>query len=312
MVNSNERGRAFEHIVRQTLLAYTTKKKVPASETERAKARGIIEGKYFSALDSATKQDFVSGAQAFTNWVGKQRWLDGATKMILDRIPDDEAKGRDPTDIRLSIIYKGGKKETKNISVKHHHAALCHPRLPSLAQQCGYKKSGKIDKKYRESYKKIWEDFYSKVKVLKPKPKTYAKLDRINKKYRYDWLYEPLQRNTVQFLRAHANDSKCAASFFKYLVGSNEYYVLKNETNCIEVKHFVGIKPPTSFHIAYPWHNNKTTFLMEFGNGWEITMRLHTASSRIENRGKVFMTEKEDPICQNLDKMLKIEKLPKN
>ena len=39
--------------------------------------------------------------------------------------------------------------------------------------------------------------------------------------------------------------------------------------------------------------------------------RLHTVSSRIESNGEVFMTEKEDPICRNLEEVIIIEKIAK-
>lgn len=310
MVNSNERGRAFELVVRRALLAYAVKKRVPAEETENSKKREPVEGKYFNALDAETQQSFVSGAWAFSKWVDGQGWLDNATEMVLDRIPDNKAKERDPTDIRLRITYADCKKKDKNISVKHRHSALCHPRLPSLAQQCGFEKGSKVDKDYRKSYKDIWNEFYGKVKKLKQKVETYSELDRIDKSYRGDWLYESLQLNTIKFLNEKANNEERAVAFFEYLVGEVDYYVLKNEKSFIEVKDFSGIEAPKGFKIIYPY-KSKTTFLMEFDNGWNISMRLHTASSRIENKGKVFMTEKLDPICKNLNELIKIDRILK-
>jgi len=166
MAGSNERGRAFELVVRRALLAFPVKKGIKVSETSRSKAREKVENGYFLALDTETSNSFVKGAWTFAEWADSQGWFDGATKMVLDRIPDNVAKERDPTDIRLSITYSNGKQEKKNISVKHHHNALCHPRLPSLAQQCGLEKGGKIDKAYRKKYKQIWEAYYSKTKAL--------------------------------------------------------------------------------------------------------------------------------------------------
>lgn len=311
MVNSNERGRAFESVVRRGILSYAVKKRVPATQTDRTKARDKIEDKYFLALDEATQHSFISGGWAFAKWVDKQGWFENATSLVLDRIPDNVAKKKDPTDIRLYFTYSDGQQEIKNISVKHRHSALCHPRLPSLAQQCGFEKGSKIDKEYRKGYEKIWRGFYEKVRVLKPKPKTYSDLDKPGTNYRYDWLYEPLQRNTVNFLKKYATTAEHASTYFKYLVGGVKYYVLKNEANYIEIKHFAEIALPKKFEITYPWHNTKTTFLIEFDNGWKITMRLHTASSKIEKNSQVFMTEKEDPICLNIEDVILLERVSK-
>lgn len=307
MVASNERGRALEWAVRAEVAKFAERKGLAVEVTARTKERDAIEGAYFAELDAGCQQDFTSCAITFTVWLQQQHWLDDASKLVLDRIPDNETQ---MTDIRLSI-YKGSEVQTKNLSVKSHHNALCHPRLPSLPGQCKID-NPRIDASYRENYKRIWNKFYSKVKALGKRVNTYAALEKKNEKYRYDWLYVPLQKSAVKFLRENANNPENAKAFFKYLVGNNDYYVIKNGTGKIEVKQFVGISPPSSFKITYPWNGKKTTFLIEFDNGWKITLRLHTASSRIvKSNGMVFMTEKEDPICINLESLIAIDTVMK-
>ena len=62
--------------------------------------------------------------------------------------------------------------------------------------------------------------------------------------------------------------------------------------------------------ITYPF-KSKTTFHIEFDNNWKISFRVHTASSEIEKNGNIFMTEKLDPICINLQDLIKIEFIKK-
>jgi len=312
MAGSNERGRAFELIVRRTLLNYVVKKRLPTEEAEHSKAREKIETKYFNALDEETQFSFVHGAWAFAKWADEQSWFDNATKMTLDRVPDNKAKERDPTDIRLEITYSDGRQETKNISLKHNHNALCHPRLPSLAQQCGFEKGSKIDKEYRKSYKQIWEKFYAKVKALNEDIETTTELNKKHQKFITKNFYVPMQKNAIHFLGTYANSAKNSAEFFKYLTGNKEYFVVKNELKFIEVKSFSNLTVPSTFKITYPLDGKETTFLIEFDNGWQIAMRLHTASSRLtKSNGTINMTEKEDPICINLKDNVKTEKILK-
>lgn len=312
MVKSNERGRALEYRIAIEIDHFLEKElKLDVISSDSTKRLNFQHSSYFNELDDETKEDFDKCAKAVVKWLKMQDWFDDAATVTIDRFGDDKAKNADPTDIQLGVSYNNGSFAFKNLSVKHHHNALCHPRLPSLAYQCGIKDE-KIDLNYRESYDKIWDDFHSKVKSLKRNIATYKELDAISESYKYDWLYEPLQQNAVNFLWKHANDQLHVAAFFKYLVGSNEYYVLKNETGHIEIKHFSGIAQPSGFQITYPYKSRKNTFFMEFNNGWKITFRLHTASSRIEKDEKIYKTEKEDPICINLEKLITIESVAKD
>ncbi len=91
-----------------------------------------------------------------------------------------------------------------------------------------------------------------------------------------------------------------------------DYYVLKNEKDYAKLKYFFGVAPPQKFEIVYPYEKRLNTFLIKFDNGWEITFRIHTASSRISKNGEVFMTEKLDPICKNLKDVIQIQTLAKH
>ena len=308
MVASNERGRAFEWAVRNELLRFAESKGLEAEATAHTKERDSVEKSYFDELDSTTQKSFASGAKTFIGWVEKQGWIDGAEHLSVERVPDNIAKEQnDMTDIRLHIKH-GKKTETRNISIKHRHDALCPPRLPSLPEQCGITDK-EIDEAYREQYKKIWQEYYSEAKKFNPKASTHPELPQ---EFKVENLYKPLQENAIGFLRKHANNPSGASAFFRYLIGSKDYYVLKNAADYIEIKHFVGIKMPSSFSIEYPWNGLFTTFLMEFNNGWKVTLRVHNASSRLEKEdGSIYMTEKEDPICRNLGEVTKVMQITK-
>jgi|SRR3989344_5252882 len=312
MANSNERGRAFEYCVRKKIIEYAKSKGLANSITSRTKARNIDEKVYFQALDTSSAANFLSGAETFVTSQEFNNWLENASQLELDRIPDNEAKQMDRTDIRLTITYADGKRKTKNLSVKNEHNALCHPRLAPLAQYCGIAKGSPTDLAYRARYEKIWNNFYKKVEGLRKGITSTTYLVENHPDFIAEHFWKPMQENAKEFLEKNANDPEHTAAYFTSLVGVTEYYVLKNKVKSIEIKHFPKIKSPASFKITYPLDGKLDTFLIEFDNGWKIAQRLHTASSRLlKADGTVFMTEKEDPICINLGELIKIEELMK-
>ena len=201
----------------------------------------------------------------------------------------------------------------KNFSLKHHHDALCHPRLPSTAQQCGFEKGSKEDITYRKQYAKIWEAFGNRVKKINTRIKRYENLDP---EIKFKYLYTPLMKHTIKFLKFCSNKRKHAAALFDYLVGTTDYIVLKNESKEVIIKYFEKSQVPTSYKVTYPYKENandpRSYMLLEFSNGWKIRVRIHNASGRIfKDDGKVFATEKMDPILINLKQVIIVQKKKK-
>jgi hypothetical protein len=311
MVHSNERGRALEYriaIEMKRLFQDEMKIETKSSETtNRLNFRDVV---YFNELDDKTKIDFDKCAIAVGKWLKEQDWFDNADAITIDRLGDDNAKNTDPTDIKLGVLLKTGEFIEKNFSLKHHHDALCHPRLPSLPQQCGFAKGSKEDVSYRKKYSKIWEDFGKKVKEINPNIKTYSELDKINPVIKINYLYVPLMKNSVNFMKKCYNKKNRVVAFFYYLVGKTEYLVIKNEKENVIIKYFDNLKKPNKLNIKYS-KNRKNHLLLEFNNGWKIDSRIHTASSRIFEKEKINKTEKMDPVCINIKNLLKIETIKK-
>ncbi len=306
MVGSNERGRALEYKIGIEIDSFLARRlKLDVRSSENTKHLNFRDKAYFDVLDQETKDDFGLCAKAAAKWIGQQDWFKDAQSITIDRFSDDKAKERNPTDIQLVVSDNKGQLVFKNLSIKNRSDSLCHPRLPSLPEQCGITDK-KVVERYRENYKTIWNAFYLKVKALGVEMK-YSKVPR---EFKFGNLYEPLQRNAVNFLQKHANTPEAAKEFFTYLTGAVDYYVVKNENKCIKVKHFVGIKPPTAFDASYPC-KSKTSYLLKFNNGWDIKVRVHTITTLIENKGDINITEKEDPICKNLEDVIQIDKIEK-
>lgn len=313
MVHSNERGRALEYRIAVELIKTFQDMNLETKSSENTIKLNFRDKKYFEELDEHSQKDFDKCAIAIGKWLKEQVWFENAELVTIDRFGDDKAKKRDPTDIQIGISKKDGSLLLKNFSLKHHHDALCHPRLPSTAQQCGFEKDSKEDIEYRKKYSKIWESFGKKVKSINPKIKEYKDLDT---EIKFKYLYTPLMKHTAKFLNDCSNRKKHVESLFDYLVGTTDYVVLKNEPKEVIIKYFEKSKLPTKFKIIYPYKENtndpRSYMLLEFNNSWKIRIRIHNASGRIfKNNGEIFATEKMDPICINLNKLIKSEILKK-
>jgi len=251
MVHSNERGRALEYCVAIEMQRLFKKDlKIETKSSGNTDKLNFRDSAYFKDLDDKTKADFNKGADVITKWLKKQDWFDNANSITIDRLGDDKAKKRDPTDIKVAISNKDGTVDFKNFSLKHHHDALCHPRLPSTAQQCGFEKGGKEDLAYRKKYAKIWKAFGDRVKKINPRLKKYENLDS---EIKFKYLYAPLMKHTVKFLKKCSTKRKHVISLFDYLVGTTDYIVLKNEPKEVVIKYFEKSKLPTKFKITYPY-----------------------------------------------------------
>jgi len=317
MVNSNERGRAFEYKIAKEVEDFARKQKLGVEFGKSTERLNSKQKAYFDELDEDSKQNFGKGAKAFIFWLKEQDFFKDLKTIVIDRVADDEAKtDTGAVDLRLIFVNKANLKEIVNFSIKNESDSLCHPRLPSVPEQCGIK-NAEIDKEYFDGYTNAWYAFMEKVKKEFPNALTYTEIDEQYEGHREKFLYKPLQLNLVKFLDAHKSDPQVAKAFFKYLVGKNNYYVIKNTEKVIELKKFFDIKEPKKFEISYPYIDKKgktyfTSCLLSFDNGWKIKFRVHTASSKLYKLdGDPYITEKMDPLCINLFEKILIKVIKK-
>lgn len=309
----NAQGRLLEWVMTLRLYAFCVNQGVDCAFTAAAAAANLRDSAYLEAQDEELIADFKSCADTFVKWIDEQNWLDGAVSTKIDRLSDAAAKGNNPdtSDITLEIKYKGRKTVQKKISVKSHHDALKHPRLPSLPDHLGI-----TDEKekvvYKKEYKKIWNSFVAGARLMTGNKTTFPDLERIDPKYKEDELYSRLNKLVVKLLKKHKNDKKAAKTFFNYLVSKTEFIVVKNGKKAVTIKHFEGICSPNSMRrIIYPYAGHKNTFFVEFDNNWKITFRIHNASSEFYRNGKANITEKLDVLCINLVELIPNKKLLK-
>ncbi|MBR9702278.1 HaeIII family restriction endonuclease [Candidatus Pacearchaeota archaeon] len=309
---SNDNGRAFEYVIVLGLKKHLESLGIDYLETERTTVDNSRDMLKLKELPEAKQKDFILAASKFLEWVDSEGWFIGADKITIDRLPDKEGQRNNVTDIELKI-EKGEDIEQKNISVKHNHDALKHPRLPNLVAQCGIEDET-IDRLWRENHDAIWTEFNRKSKDLKADAKTFKELKDIDNSFIDKNLYKPLIDAVIKFLKENVKDNPDKVkSFFNFLTSDMDFYTVKNERLKVIIKKFLDITPPTVMNIEYPYLQRLNTFKITFDNDWEMTLRLHTASSRMYKSVRLINTSsKLDVMCINLDDLIDMEHIDKS
>ncbi len=270
---SDKNGRAFEYIIAVELAA------LPGNTlTPRAVADQGRDGEKFFELPENMQTRFLAGAKAL---VAQLKELEIPVEGIsIDRLPDSAAQQGDVTDICL--IGRDGK--SVNLSIKNNHSALKHQRPPSLMQQLNFSKGLPEDVIYRQELQRVFNGFYAQAQTVAPNAVNFrdvesASLGSINR-----YLYEPVCALVARNLARYLHDRNRCQFFFMFLVGNTQYLKCILKGDSIEVTDFSAIGIPTACTVSHSAEQPSYIFL-GFNNGWQISMRLHTAASAMGNMG---------------------------
>ncbi len=200
-------------------------------------------------------------------------------------------------DVRDVLAIRSLQKWEIGISAKNNHRAVKHSRL-----------SNDID------FGKKWLGFSCSATYfdeIKPIFDSLAKLRKASKAtQKWDTLgdyhtsvYVPiLDAFRKELLRLdNENTGTVAERLVEYLIGNQDFYKVIKSTNKVEIQAynlhgtlnlpFENIKPKAKIQklklpnrlieVVYQ-ENSKTTLLVTLNEGWQISFRIHNASSRIE------------------------------
>jgi hypothetical protein len=237
----------------------------------------------FSALSEQQQAHFINSAEAVFTWLTKKQLPLNLGNNSIERLTDDAAKKGDVTDIRLRIAG-----EVINLSVKHNHQALKHQRPTATAVQGGYAKNSPEDIAYRTAYKKITDDFLNSAEQLKKGATEFAELKAIQADFIDKQLYAPICKLVTQFLNSHTAKPATAQQFFSFIVGMTDYHKIIVYNEKIEIHEF-ALMPDVKSLMAFQVDNSYIH--VRFSNSWTVSMRLHTASSRIKGVSLKFDTQ---------------------
>ncbi|PKP29592.1 MAG: HaeIII family restriction endonuclease [Bacteroidetes bacterium HGW-Bacteroidetes-17] len=211
----------------------------------------------------------------------------------LEIVSDSEGQSGDVRDVLAIRVLQ---KWEIGISAKNNHRAVKHSRL-SQKIDFGEKWVGiPCSKSYFNEIRPIF-DFLTNLKV-KDRNTQWTSIPNMHNK-----IYVPLLNAFKnELLRLDkANSSQIPQRLVEYLIGNKDFYKVIKGDNKVEIQAYnlhgtlnqpfgkinpkariQKLKLPTRLiEIVYE-ENSKTTLIVSLNEGWQISFRIHNASSRVE------------------------------
>lgn len=291
--NSTTNGKAYEYAcilsIKEIVSKYRNVKIVENSSMSIARER-------YNTISDDEKQIMLKSAQAGINAIltMEPRIIeDGSDDLEISLQSDDAGiigDVRDVLVIRKSIDWEIG------ISVKHNHYALKHSRL-SMDLDFG-KKWFNIP--CSDEYFKEIKPYFQELKDLKQQKVMWRDIE--NKDERF---YIPILKAFMNELnkKYKENGSEVTKRMISYLIGINDFYKLigidsQRITRIIPFNMYGTLNKPAKNNnpdqevqiLELPTRiveldfkkNSSTTLELIMDNGWQISFRIHNASSKVE------------------------------
>jgi hypothetical protein len=258
---SDRNGRALEY-----KLADTLSHEANFTLTSQAIAHNIRDYPKFQALPANLQTSYATASNKITSWI--KQGISATTLATLDRLVDD------PNSVADLVITTNT--TTLQISLKHNHQALKHPRPYSFAQYCGYSLGSMQDIQHRQLIKVVANTFRRNT-VGNSLFNQCASND-------IDALYLGVCNACATSLNSWIGvDRNVARNIFMFLVSTGFYKVIVETRSGVVVKIQDYFSIPSPSAVTCSVSGNR--LILTFNNGWEINSRIHTASSRISATG---------------------------
>lgn len=301
MAKQTLNGKAFEYAclkAMQDKLA-SSNKEVVVDETPAY----FTTADKFAALSNEEQKKYLDAANAAIKIIFplEPKIENDNGSLILAVNTDAAAQGVDG-DVRdvLCIRFRGQDNEWQiGLSCKHNHEALKHPRITA-------------DKDFGKNWIDIpnSSEFIEEISVVVDKLIDYANQDVLWKdvastdEEKQDNYYVPiLEAYRKEIERLCKNYDSVPEKLLSYFFGSKDFYkvIMKESQKVTEVEAFnmngtLGmksgsikpltrvqtIKMPTRLIEASFKENSKTTIILVFDGGWQISMRLHNKDKKVK------------------------------
>lgn len=289
---SNDQGRAYEYAWIQTLYKVLTKlRKTKIVENSSL----IANEKAWSIMDEDMQETFMISARAAINTVlelePKLSEVDN-DELTLEFQKDGEGvKG----DVRDIVIKRKNIKWEVGLSIKHNHDAVKHSRLSHKLDFGNEWFEIPCSEEYWRAVGPIFE-------ILKQEKKNGTKWSEIENKGQK--IYIPLLQAFIDEVnRSNKKNDGMPRKMIEYLIGIKDYYKVvskdgrnltmihtfnmhdtlnkpaKNKISAITVP---VVKLPTRLVILEFKPDSDNTVEMYLDNGWQLSFRIHNASTKVE------------------------------
>jgi len=289
---SNDQGRAYEYAWIQalgTVLSKKRKTRIVKNSSLEANTRSWF------IMDSKMQETFMISADAAIDTILElePKLLENDGDELTLEFQTDK-KGEEG-DVRDVVIRRGAIGWEIGLSIKHNHKDAKHSRL-SHRLDFGKKWYGTpCSNEYWSDVKPI----FNRLKEAKARKELWVNLQ--NKE---NEVYIPLLTAFMNEInRAYGRDSDLPQKLIEYLIGGKDYYkVISNDRNNLTIIQTFNVhgnlnKPskvkvsaitvpvlalPTEIVALRLKPDTDNTVEMYLNNGWEISYRIHNASSKVE------------------------------
>ncbi len=289
---SNDQGRAYEYAWIQTL--YKVLKELRKTSIVKNSSFTANE-RAWNLIDEDIQETFMTSAYAAINTIlelePKMSEPDN-DELTLEFQKDDQGiKG----DVRDIVIRRNGIKWEVGLSIKHNHDAIKHSRL-SHKLDFGNEWFGMpCSDEYWKAVNPIFE-------LLSQEKKKGIKWSEINDKSLN--IYIPLLQAFINEInQANKKDPAMPKKMIEYLIGIEDYYkVVSKDSKRLTMIHSFNmhdslnkptknkisaitvpvVKLPTRLVAIELKPNSDNTVEMYLDNGWQLSFRIHNASTNVE------------------------------
>ena len=302
MAKQTVQGKGFEYACLQTF--YKLLKEARMSVVIEETKPYLTAQEQFSKLDKKLQESMLQAAKASVRTIIKSEPnLSHGTETIRLMLLEDKKGGEG--DVRDLVFLKGETGWEIGVSCKHNHHALKHSRL-SKHIDFGEKWLGHpVSVDYFQAVVPIFEGLEQLRNETKHLDKSEQnKWDKVGDKDQniYRPILDAFRQELIHLSEKHADVPQ---KLVEYLLGRKDFYKViaedKEKKTIIQafnlhdslslnygkqkaisrIKSFQNILPSQIYSFDYKKNSNNTLILV-MDNGWTISFRIHSASSRIE------------------------------
>ena len=264
--NSDTHGRAFEH---ETVRLLLERGVLPHKHTLEYQLR---DGAKLAACQPDIRSRIEQVSPRVVKWIAQQ--TSRLPGLLVERLGDSTTE---VADIRILR----GNAEVLSVSMKFNHEALRHPRPYSLALACGFTKGSAEDLQHRAGMSGAIQPLVSDAK--KSGFTEFRQLSNATRSRMYASAVNTCARSIKEW--SSKRSEEVPRKLFRFIVcpGLGFYKVIagKKDSDPVMVQDFRKIDMPTTVAVSCM----DQYLSLKFDNGWEIRMRLHSASSDICTNG---------------------------
>ncbi|MFK7749320.1 MAG: HaeIII family restriction endonuclease [Kordia sp.] len=295
MANQTINGKAFEYAL---LLEFYDRLKPLTNVSILENSPHEIAKNYFEDFEESERNIFRITASAAINFLIdiEPRLSNSINKediLVLELASDLAGQTGDVRDV---LIIRSSQKWEIGISAKNNHRAVKHSRL---SQKIDFGKKW-LNISCSTNYFKETQPIFDMLTELRTKDKStkWTSIENM-----HDVVYVPiLDAFRKELIRLDKeNPNIVAENLVQYLVGNKDFYKVIKGQKKVEIQvynlhgtlnlPFKNVKPkakipklklPTRLIEIVYQKDSKTTLLVSLNEGWQISFRIHNASSRVE------------------------------